>query len=120
MKRLLVLVSLLTLSITNHSAFADTEFVDSVPLDVVKQFIGSPMRTESALYSDIMDAFPPFAVPANFDVLASADQGFVQRVILSTTLDEEAARAALTNAFVAEGWVEVPIYGMPMRQTGFV
>ena len=120
MKRLPVLISLLILSATSHPASADTEFVDSVPLEVVKQFVGNPFRGEGTLYSDILDAFPPFTVPADFKVLASADQGYLQRVILSSTLDEEAASAALTAAFVAEGWMQVPNYGMPTQQTGFV
>lgn len=120
MKHLPALIVLMMYSVNSHPVFADTEFVDSVPLEVVKQFVGNPYMGQSALYSDILDAFPPFTVPADFEVLASADQGFVQRVILSSTLDEAGASAALTQAFIAEGWSQIPINGMPAQQTGFV
>ena len=109
----------LALSVFSPALVADTEFEDSVPLDVVMQFIGrSPLAGESKLYSDILDAFPPFTVPDEFTVLASADQGFSRRVILATTLDGADAGAAIRDAFVAEGWVELAEQGAP--QVGFV
>jgi hypothetical protein len=119
MKRLPVLASLLMFSAIPHPVLADTEFVDDVPLEVVQQFIGNPFRA-SKLYSDILDAFPPFALPANFRVMASADLGFLQRVLLSSTLEDEEASAAIVAAFADEGWVELAIYGMTAQQNGFI
>jgi hypothetical protein len=77
MKHLPALIVLSLFSANCHSVFADTEFVDSVPLEVVRQFVGNPYMGQNALYSDILAAFPPFTVPADFEVLASADQGYV-------------------------------------------
>jgi hypothetical protein len=102
------------------SALADTEFGQMVPREVVQQFVGSALGGEGKLYSDILDAFPQFALPAGFEVLASADHGLFQRVILKTRLDEVAATAALVNAFIAEGWMEIPVLGGGASQTGFI
>jgi len=109
------------LALAATSVLADAEFGASVPREVVEQFVtdafgGGPGK----LYADIFDAFPSFAVPAGFTVLASADQGYLQRVILKTSVDEAAAKATLAAALRAEGWQEMPIYGGGAPQTGFV
>jgi hypothetical protein len=100
-------------------ALADTEFGQMVPREVVEQFIGNPLGGEGKIYSDILDAFPQFALPAGFEVLASAEHGLFQRVILKTRLDDVAATTALVNAFIAEGWMEIPVLGAG-AQTGFI
>lgn len=102
------------------SALADAEFGDLVPREVLEQFVGNPLGGEGKIYSDILDAFPQFALPVGFEVLASADQGLFHRVILKTRLDEVAATAALVNAFIAEGWTEVPVLRGGASQTGFI
>lgn len=57
-----------------------------MPREVVEQFVGNVYGTGGAkLYSDILSAFPPFEVPDGFEVLASADQGQMQRVITKWT-----------------------------------
>jgi hypothetical protein len=58
---------------------AATEFEDSVPLDLVKVFLGNLGIGEPLLYSDIMDDFPPFTLPAGFAVRGSIDQVYAQR-----------------------------------------
>lgn len=102
------------------AALADIEFGDNIPREVVEQLLGSPLGGEPKLYSDMFAAFPPFEVPAGFELLASADQGMARRVILRTTLDDAAASAAIVAALLAEGWVELPVYNGAAANTGFI
>jgi hypothetical protein len=121
MKRLNVVSPLLVLALAAQPALAETEFGDSVPREVVNQFISDQIGGGAGkLYSDILDAFPPFTVPDAFTVLASADQGYVRRVVLKTSLDAEAAKAAVVEAFIAEDWQQMPVFGGAAPQTGFV
>lgn len=113
----------LSLYLASPALRADTEFGGSVPLEVAMQFVGGNPRDGSAgkLYSDIFAAFPAFDVPADFTVLASADQGVLQRVILRTDLDEAAAQEAIAAALVAANWSLIPDPGLqPRAQGGFV
>lgn len=113
--------AMFALSLLSAALPAATEFDDSVPLDLVKIFLGNPGFGEPNLYVDILDGFPPFAVPAGFEVLGSADLVFSQRVVLRTALDEAEARAALQAAFVTAGWQEMDVSGFVMQQqTGFI
>jgi hypothetical protein len=114
---------LLPLSCISPTLLADTEFEDSVPLEVVMQFIGgNPLSgTQGSLYSDILADFPAFELPNGFSVLASADQGYLQRVILRTEADTAEAQDALAAALTGAGWSLLPdpaARGQP--QTGFV
>ncbi|HEY0963014.1 MAG TPA: hypothetical protein VGE69_11725 [Pseudomonadales bacterium] len=114
-----VVPAAIALSLASTPLAADTEFGAEVPRAVVEQFIGNPLGGESKLYSDIFTAFPPFALPAGFDVVASADQGIQQRAILRTSLAPADARALIVPALVAEGWIEMS-YGAAAPRTGFV
>jgi hypothetical protein len=120
MKSLKVAPALLTLALAAHVAVAATEFEGSVPVDVALQFIGNPLGGQGKLYSDILDGFPPFTVPPGLTVIASADMGYLHRVILRSTLDAAAALDATTTALTAAGWSVVPQPGMGAAQVGFV
>jgi hypothetical protein len=121
MKMLNNVVPALILPLFSPALVADTEFGDSVPREVVMQFVGgNPLAgIQGRLYSDILEAFPPFAMPDGFAVLASADQDRLQRVILRTELDGTEARDAITAALMDAGWSVIPDQGM-RNQTGFV
>jgi hypothetical protein len=124
MKRLQVLPHLLSplllLAAATQPAQAATEFGDMVPTEIVELFLGNPLTGGAALYSDIMDDFPPLTIPAGFTVLASADQGYSQRVVLRTTLDEESATSALGAMFAAAGYQQIERQGMLRPDAGFV
>lgn len=115
-----VVPAALALAVASMPLSADTEFGDEVPREVVEEFIGNMFGGEPKLYSDIFSGFPPFTLPAGFEIVASADQGMQQNVILSTTLDDAEAAAAIAAALVAEGWMEMPIPGSGEPRTGFV
>jgi hypothetical protein len=110
----------LTLAFAAHAVLAATEFEDSVPVEVALQFIGNPLGGQGKLYSDILDGFPPFTVPSGLTVIASADMGYIHRVILRSTLDAAAALDAATTALTDAGWSVVPQAGMGAAQVGFV
>lgn len=120
MNGLKVLSPLLILSAVSHPVHAATEFEDSVPIEVVNQLLGSGFGQQARIYQDILDGFPPFALPVDMMVLASIDQGFAQRVILKTDRAMDESATAAYGAFVAEGWIELQIPGPARQQTGFV
>ena len=99
---------------------ADTAFDGDLPREVVEQLLGGlEPPPQLKLYSDIFTAFPPFTLPAGFEVLASADEGVFRHVLLKTGLDDEAALAAMTAALHAEGWMDMPA-GSTAQHTGFI
>lgn len=122
MKVLNKVVPAMILPLVSPALVADTEFGDTVPREVVMQFVGgNPLAAPGRLYSDILADFPDFEVPDGFSVLASADQGYSQRVILRTELDEMEASAAVGDALTDAGWSLVPEFGQPgPPQTGFI
>lgn len=101
-------------------AVAETEIEDSLPIDLARLFVGSAFG-EARFYSDILDDFPDFTVPEDFEVRGSLDQGYSQRVVLRTSLQQEAAEEAITAAFAENGWrpLDLPEAG-PGPQVGFV
>ncbi|MFT4862817.1 MAG: hypothetical protein ACI95C_002041 [Pseudohongiellaceae bacterium] len=80
---------------------ADTEFEGSIPVDLVKLFVGNPGYGETKIFSDVMDAFPQIEIPSGFDVLASMDRGYGLTVYLRTAVAEDSATEALTDALTA-------------------
>lgn len=115
-----VVPAVLAFTLASTPLIADTEFGEDMPSEVVEQLVGSAFGGEPKLYSDIFADFPSFTLPAGFDVLASADQGVQQRVILRTSLDAAEARDPVVAALMAEGWMQMPVYGEGAPRTGFV
>ena len=68
-----------------------------------------------------MDEFPEFELPGQFEILGSSERAEAMlTVALVTPLNEEVARAALNESFTDEGWIEMPDFGMPGPEYGFV
>ena len=119
MKRSLVVIPLFVVSTTFTSAFA-ADFGDSIPTAVAERLISSINGGEAHLSAGIMAGFPPFELPQGMSVLASLDQGYTQRVILTSRFDTQAASALAYGALIASGWQLIPGYGNPQPQTGFI
>ena len=117
MKILRALVPALSL-VPCLSLAAEAEARETIPRDIVERLFGARPGADISVDPDVVAALPPFTLPAGFEVLASAGQGYLQRVLLRTELDVEGASAALVTAFTAEGWIEMPNAGAPRR--GFV
>lgn len=91
---------------------AAEEFDDTIPVELAKTFlnIGNIGNMQDVgIYRDIMEGFPEFAVPENFMVLGSLDQGIMQRVVLETTVEREEAGTLLFEALAENGWIEIPV-----------
>lgn len=110
----------LFISIAMPSAYAATEFEDSIPAEVVTQVFGAMFGGQLRLYADVIDGFPPFEMPRDMTVLASVDQGYMQRVILKSGFDPQAATALAYGALLDSGWELIPTPGMQQPQTGFI
>ncbi|MDT8397508.1 MAG: hypothetical protein RQ899_02710 [Pseudomonadales bacterium] len=97
------------------------EFEDGVPLDLIKALLSNAIPGgEVKLSAGILEGFPSFTLPDDFEVLGSLDQGYSQRVALRTSLDEQAAIAAIQDALGAVGWQVMEVFNPGSMQGGFV
>lgn len=102
-------------------ADAAEEFQDSIPIEVAEALFGFSTGGDLRVYSDIADGFPDFAIPRQFEVLGSSVRGATAfTVALATSLDEDDARAAITESLADEGWIDLPRFSMPAMESGFV
>jgi len=96
------------------------DFEDAIPLPIVEALFDIHGSGQFAVYTDIMEEFPPVPVPPDFTVCGSANQTTWLRVALATALDETAALAAMREALKADGWIALPPREPPVRDAGFV
>ncbi|MDP1757431.1 MAG: hypothetical protein Q8L38_08315, partial [Pseudohongiella sp.] len=88
-------------------AQADTEFTDTIPLDLAKALLSIGNTISVGIYSDVLDDFPAFEMPSGFNVLGSLDQGVMQRLVLQTDMAAPQARQALLTTLTENGWQEL-------------
>lgn len=120
-KRLVACIAPMMLALVAMPLTAATEFENSIPIELARLFLGNPGTGGATIYQDIMDEFPPFTVPDAFEVMGSLDQMYLQRVVLRTDLDAEAAKTAITGTFTAAGWQVMDFNNFrPGQQGGFV
>lgn len=124
MPRLMIVLYLtilsLCLALSLPNSFADTEFEDSVPLDVVKAFIGSGPYGETKIYSDLADGFPDISLPNEFEIIGSINRGYGVAVALKAELSETQASALLIESLLQAGYLELDSKRDNDWQTGFV
>lgn len=114
------IAGLITLSVVALPAGADTEFEDSIPIEVAEVLFDASLNGQFEIYSDIADAFPPFELPDNFTVIGSTVQNGNLRAVVSSAMASDAAIQQLRDAFEVEGWEQLPAYNPPAQDTGFV
>ena len=102
------------------NTLADTEFEQSVPLELVKALIGSTPYGEVRIYSDLASAFPKFEIPDGFLVLGSIDRGYGLSAVLTTELSNDQSSIALTESLNQAGYTEFEVPGSRDAGTGFV
>lgn len=105
---------------TMSSTYAAEEFQDSIPIEVAEALFGFGQGGSLQVYDGIAEGFPVTQFPADFEVIGSSNRSTSITVALVTPLNEENARAALTEIFVDDGWVEMPQFDRIGRETGFV
>ena len=113
-----VILILAIFSLSN--TLADIEFEESVPLELVKVFVGSTPFGEVKIYSDLLSAFPEFTIPDGFNIMGSIDRGYSLSVVLATELSTDQTTAALTQSFNQAGFTEFEVPGSRDPGTGFV
>src|SRR3989338_1537487 len=95
------------------------EFMDNVPLPLVRALLTNPGSNDVRIYSDVPEGLPEFVIPANFSVLGGIAQNRGSRMILQTSATREDAIAALSDSLVNAGFVDVETL-VGGRITGFV
>jgi hypothetical protein len=113
-------VTMLSFSPGLPNSFADTEFEDSVPLEVVKAFLGNGPYRGTKIYSDRADALPDIFLPGEFAILVSIDRGYSIAIAVRTNLSQRESRALLADPVLGASYIEIePMAGFDM-QTRFV
>lgn len=102
------------------TALADTEFEDSVPLELVKALIGNTPFGESRIFSDLSSDFPSIDIPDDLILMGSIERGYGVAAVFSTDLSASQTDSALDVAFIQSGYVQFETPGMEGPQTGFV
>ena len=102
------------------SALADTEFEDSVPLELVKALIGNTPYGESRIFSDLSSEFPRVDIPDALELMGSIERGFGVAAVFSTELSASATESALHDAFIQSEYMEFEVLAMEGLQNGFV
>ncbi|MCH8135607.1 MAG: hypothetical protein IIB77_06485, partial [Proteobacteria bacterium] len=120
MLKLKSLFSILSISLLTTHSFAATEFESSIPIELVKALLTNPSTTETRIYTDILDEFPEFQIPIGFEVLGSVDQRHIQRVVLTTELEEDEAVLQIIAAFEDVDFVRFDLRSPRVNENGFV
>ncbi|MFT4887554.1 MAG: hypothetical protein ACJA2D_002767 [Pseudohongiellaceae bacterium] len=117
---IVLFVSMLSFSLRLPTSFADTEFKDSVPLELAKAFLTNLPYGEAKLYSDIAGSFPDITIPAGFEFLGSIERGYGVSAALRTELPETERSALLIQSLLEAGFLELDSARGNGWQTGFV
>ena len=102
------------------SAFAASEYQESIPIELVRALLGGG-NTEATIYSEIPDGFPEFTLPDGARVLGALERGPSLQLVLATEQSAARQRQLLIRDFEEQGYTtitrEVPM--QPQRR-GFV
>ena len=104
----------------SYCALADTEFKDSIPVEIVEALFDTYQSGQFAVFSDIAEEFPNFSVPAEFTVVGSVYTMTTLRVVFETSLDESDAIQSIVEIFESQDWTQFPTYSPPTQQVGFI
>ena len=120
MLKLKILCIVFSFSFQALPSFSATEFEGFIPLEVAEVLFDLANNGQFAVYSDIMDDFPKFQVPAGFSVVGSVYHSGRLRVGLETQASADDASEAISSSFADEGWQSMPSPFDRRPQTGFV
>lgn len=99
---------------------ADSEFQGNVPLGFAEGLLSGPDFGQPTFYSDIVDSFPNFEIPEQFELLGSADLVYVTRVILRSNLNLKDARQSLAHYLRSTEFNIVPQSKVITESIGFI
>ncbi len=115
-----VLFALLASIALPSNVMADTEYQGSIPVDLVKLFLGTTPYGETKIFTDVLDAFPDFDIPSEFEVLGSIDRGYSQVVYFRTALSEQEALEELAESLSAANYSPFETFNLTEPEKGFV
>lgn len=102
------------------SAFADTEFEDSVPIDLVKALVGNTPYGESRIFSDLASSFPRLDIPNDLELMGSIERSFGVAAVYRTELSVNRTEAVLHDAFLQAEYIEFELPSLASSENGFV
>ena len=120
MLKLKILCIVFSFSFQALPSFSATEFEGFIPLEVAEVLFDLANNGQFAVYSDIMDDFPPFQVPDGFSIVGSVYHSGRLRVGLETQASADDAIEAISSAFTSAGWQSMPSPLLLTPQTGFI
>ena len=114
-------ISAITASLSSGPILADTEFEDSIPINLARSLlrgVGSPMDIK--IYSDIPSDFPAIEVPDGATLMGSVDQGHNKQVVLFSDGEGLEQQSELIESLQNAGYLLIDRSSVRMPQTGFV
>lgn len=99
---------------------ADTEFKDYIPSVFAEGLFGGADFGQPTFYSDIVDSFPKFDIPEQFDLLGSVDLVYGTRVILRANMNTDEARQVLINELLTTKVKIIPTTNDTPESVGFI
>ena len=117
----LTIATVITASLSATPLSADTEFEDSIPIDLARSLLsGTGGTMDVKIYSDIPDTFPDFDLPDGVTLIGSVDQTHNQQVVLRSDGDGTQQQAALIESLQDSDYLLIEQMSAGTRQTGFV
>lgn len=116
---LLVAVAGFAMAGMNLPTLADTQFEDSIPIELAKALLGG-RGIEVQFYQDIPGHFPAVALPQGMELLGSVDRGHGQQIILRTEGSGTEQRAAIMASLEQDNYLTLTRSPVNPAQTGFV
>ncbi len=114
------LFAFLLTSFTINIVVADTEFTDSVPLDLVQALLGNTPYGEPIIYSDLSSSFPDIPIPNSFQLLGSIDRGYGNSAVYRTELTPDQIDSTLAEILLQADYIDFELPGMRPAEQGFV
>jgi hypothetical protein len=117
----LTLATVITASLSATPLSADTEFEDSIPIDLARSLLsGTGGTMDVKIYSDIPETFPDFKLPDGVTLVGSVHQTHNKQVVLRSDGDGTEQQAALIESLQDSDWLLIQQMSAGARQTGFV
>ncbi len=114
-------VTAITASFSVEPLAADTEFENSIPIDLARSLLrGAGNAMDVRIYSDIPNDFPAFDSPDGATLVGSVDQEHSQQVVLLSDGDGMDQQAALIESLQENGYLLIERMPGNTRQFGFV
>lgn len=118
MLRNILISTMIAFSIS--STFADNEFENSVPLDLVKALLSGGPTGDVKIYSDLVSSFPSIGVPDELEIMGSIERGYGVAAFFRSELSSSEIESSLDNAITLQEYSKFDPPRMIGATNGFV